>query len=320
MERWVKLLRWLWATPWPVYALTMMQANIIGAVFVFAFLRFVLPLDRFLELGEFRFVNQYLFIGYLVLAFVGGVVASTLLIFPVLRADRIGDAFDGSVRDRALRIPFHQSVLSAAIWAIGTLVFVGVNPWVVATAKLLQEHNIPVLVVARNYAKLSIARMAGLTTQTANILSEFAVKDMDFAGIGYFIACTPDDETNATAARQFTHVFGGANTYQLHRDGKSTGTGSVKQDTAGHLTARFAFVPQLSLKELDHRMASGMTVKMTSLSSEFTLDDFTARYGEDTVILFVKPENSTITVADRHTKIPTESGSLIAMVREPVDV
>ena len=200
------------------------------------------------------------------------------------------------------------------------VVFVGVNPWVVATAKLLQEHDIPVLVVARNYAKLSIARMAGLTTQTANILSEFAVKDMDFAGIGYFIACTPDDETNATAARQFTHVFGGANTYQLHRGGKSTGTGSVKQDTAGHLTARFAFVPQLSLQELDQRMASGMTVKMTSLSSEFTLDDFMARYGEETVILFVKPENSTITVADRHTKIPTESGALIAMVREPVAV
>lgn len=198
------------------------------------------------------------------------------------------------------------------------VVFVGVTPWVVAAAQLLQEHNIPVLVVARNYAKLSIARMAGLTTQTANILSEFAVKDMDFAGIGYFIACTPDDETNATAARQFTHVFGGANTYQLHRENNSTGTGSDKQDTAGHLTARFAFVPQLPLTELDRRMASGMRVKKTSLSPEFTMDDFVARYGEDTVILFVHRENSSITVADRHTKMPTDSGSVIAMVREPV--
>ena len=35
MERWVRLFRWLWATPWPVYALTMVQANIIGAVFVY---------------------------------------------------------------------------------------------------------------------------------------------------------------------------------------------------------------------------------------------------------------------------------------------
>lgn len=127
MERWFRLFRWLWATPWPVYALTMLQANIIGAVFVFAFLRFVLPVDRFIDLGEFRFINQYLFIGYLVLAFVGGVIASTLLIFPVLRADRSGGAFDGGVRSRALRIPFHQGIISAGIWAVGTLVFVFAN-------------------------------------------------------------------------------------------------------------------------------------------------------------------------------------------------
>lgn len=123
----MRLFRWLWATPWPVYALTMLQANIIGAVFVFAFLRFVLPVDRFLDLNEFRFLNQYLFIGYLVLAFVGGVILSTLLILPVLRADRSGGDFDGGVRRRALRIPYHQGLISAGLWAAGTVVFVLAN-------------------------------------------------------------------------------------------------------------------------------------------------------------------------------------------------
>ena len=127
MERWVRLFRWLWATPWPVYALTMVQANIIGAVFVFAFLRFVLPMDRFLDLDEFRFLNQYLFIGYLILAFVGGVIASTLLLLPVLRVDRAGVEFSGAIRSRALRLPLHQALISGAMWLIGTLVFVTVN-------------------------------------------------------------------------------------------------------------------------------------------------------------------------------------------------
>ncbi|HMT49052.1 MAG TPA: adenylate/guanylate cyclase domain-containing protein, partial [Dietzia sp.] len=127
MKRWVRLFRWLWATPWPVYALTMVQANIIGAVFVFAFLRFVLPMDRFLDLDEFRFLNQYLFIGYLVLAFVGGVIASTLLLLPVLRVDRSGEEFSGAIRNRALRLPFHQALVSGAMWLIGSLVFVAVN-------------------------------------------------------------------------------------------------------------------------------------------------------------------------------------------------
>src|SRR5699024_1833485 len=126
MERWGRLFRWLWATPWPVYALTMVQANIIGAVFVFAFLRFVLPVDHFLDLEEFRFLNQYLFIGYLVLAFIGGVIASTLLLLPVLRADRAGRDFGGAVRDRTLKLPFHQALISGAMWGIGTLLFVAV--------------------------------------------------------------------------------------------------------------------------------------------------------------------------------------------------
>ena len=127
MRHSVRLLRWLWSTPWPVYALTMLQANVIGAVFVFAFLRFVLPLDHVLDMGEFQLVNQYVFLGYLVLAFLVGLVLTAWLLLPVLRADREGGEFSVSVRRRALRIPFHQSILVAVLWAIGTLVFVAVN-------------------------------------------------------------------------------------------------------------------------------------------------------------------------------------------------
>jgi NhaP-type Na+/H+ or K+/H+ antiporter len=196
------------------------------------------------------------------------------------------------------------------------VVFVGVNTWVVDTAKLLQELGLPVLIVARSYASLAGARMAGVPTLTANILSEFAVKDMDLAGMGHFIACTPEDEINATAAREFRRVFGGADTYQLRRDSRSTGTGNDRRDTAGHLSARYAFDPQLSRAELDAVMHNGMTVKRTPLSEQFTLDDFRARYG-DAVILFVQRSPGRIEVARPQLKLPHDSGALIAMVPEP---
>src|SRR3546814_4081592 len=96
--------------------------------------------------------------------------------------------------------------------------FVGGQQWIVDAAKVLDESGITTLVVARDYAKLSRARMAGLTTETANILSDYAVKDMDLAGIGSLIACTDSDEVNATAAREFAHVLGRANVYQLRRE------------------------------------------------------------------------------------------------------
>ncbi|MDO5504539.1 MAG: HAMP domain-containing protein, partial [Actinomycetia bacterium] len=120
-------MKWLWSTPWPVYALTMLQANIFGAVFVFAFLRFVLPIDEIVDMGEFRFLNQYLFIGYLGIAFFAGLVLSTVIILPVLREYRAGEEFSFKVRQRVIRIPFYQSIIAASLWAIGTTIFVLVN-------------------------------------------------------------------------------------------------------------------------------------------------------------------------------------------------
>ncbi len=195
------------------------------------------------------------------------------------------------------------------------MMFAGVNRWVIDAAALLEANGVTTLIVARNYADLASARMAGLSTETANIISEYAVKDMDLAGIGSFLACTPEDEINATAAREFVHVFGTANTFQLHRDSKTTGTGNSRRDTAGHLSAQFAFVPSLSRAELDDRMLSGMRLKHTRLSKEFTYDDFVAHYGDDTVVMFVQ-RNGTAEVAHPEMKLPYDDGALISMVRE----
>ncbi|MDN5797414.1 MAG: cation:proton antiporter [Intrasporangium sp.] len=197
------------------------------------------------------------------------------------------------------------------------VVFVGVNTWVVDTAKHLQELGIPVLIVARNHAGLAGARAAGVPTLTANILSEFAVKDMDLAGMGHFVACTPQDEINATAAREFQHVFGGANSYQLRRDGRSTGTGDDRSDTAGHLSGRYAFVPPLSRAELDDRMVSGMTVQQVQLSPELTLEDVQEHYGDDLVILFAQRSPGRVEVARPSLALPHDEGIIVAMVREP---
>lgn len=193
------------------------------------------------------------------------------------------------------------------------IMFAGVNRWVIDAAVLLEEIGVATLVVARNHVDLAHARMAGLQTETANIISEYAVKDMDLAGIGSFVACTPEDEINATAAREFVHVFGRANTYQLHRDSKTTGTGNARRDTAGHLNARFAFVPSLSRAELDRRMLSGMRLKRARLSKEFTYDDFLACHGQDTVVMFVQRGNTT-EVAHANMKLPVEDATVIAMV------
>lgn len=154
------------------------------------------------------------------------------------------------------------------------VLFVGGQDWVIQAASLIEEAGVPTTLVARNYATLSGARMAGLRTVTANILSDYAVKDMDLSGIGRLIACTSGDEVNATAAREFAHVLGRANVYQLQRAEAEKADGNERRSAAAHLTARIPFDPPLTHDGFEERIAAGSRVKRTRLTAEFPLELF----------------------------------------------
>lgn len=195
------------------------------------------------------------------------------------------------------------------------ILFVGGQQWVVDTAKILTESKVTTVVVDRQYAALSRARMAGLNTEAANILSDYAVKDMDLAGIGSLIACTAEDEVNATAAREFAHVLGRANVYQLRRTDAEDTTQDQRRKAASHLSARAVFNPPRSHQEMDDLVATGMSVKRTRLTSEFTLDDLIERYGEETVLMFALKDGE-VQVLNEDSKPPREGVTIIALVRE----
>ena len=55
-------------------------------------------------------------------------------------------------------------------------------------------------------------------------------------------------------------------------------------------------------------------MKRTSLSEEYTLDDFHARYGEDAVVMFVV-RGERVEVVREGTKPPQKDGSVIALVK-----
>lgn len=199
------------------------------------------------------------------------------------------------------------------------VLFVGAQPWVVDVAATLEKADVTCLVVDREYAALSGARMAGVATEAANILSDYAVRDMELAGIGRLIACTPDDEVNATAAREFAHVLGRANVYQLRRFGSDESTPRhSRREAAGHLTATTPFVPGADHAELEDLVAQGAVAKRTKLTVEFPLEAFRQHYGDRAVILFVVDDGKVDVVAGAY-DIPESGVALIALVIEPED-
>lgn len=140
--------RWVTRTPWPVFSLGLLQADMIGALLVLGFLRFGLPPADRLKLRDLPTENQTLFLGYLLVSFIVGTSISFTLLRPVFRWQRrdallIEDdpALTEQARLRALRMPVYRSMISMTLWLLGAVVFIYAS-WPVAS------HAAPVLAVA----------------------------------------------------------------------------------------------------------------------------------------------------------------------------
>jgi adenylate cyclase len=117
-------LRWLVHTPWPVLALDMLRANLAGALFTFAFLRFGLPEQTSVSLSEISGVGQLIFVIYLVLAGCVSAYATIRLSLPVLVWHRRRSRPDNeAARRRALRLPLLLMLVHGGLWVVGGVVF-----------------------------------------------------------------------------------------------------------------------------------------------------------------------------------------------------
>ena len=143
-----EFVRWVSRTPWAVFSLGILQADIIGALLVLGFLRFGLPPADRLKLQDLPPRNLAFFLGYLLIAFAVGSFISLTLLRPVFRWQR-RDALlteDDPVaaeqaRLRVLRMPAYRSTISMTLWLLGAVVFIGAS-WPVAS------HAAPELAVA----------------------------------------------------------------------------------------------------------------------------------------------------------------------------
>ncbi|MEZ2121806.1 MULTISPECIES: adenylate/guanylate cyclase domain-containing protein [unclassified Corynebacterium] len=120
MSRVAQIIRWLWGTSWPLYAATVLGSNVLGAVGVMLFLKFLVPLPATSEVTHRAEYLPVLAVGYLLFAIVVGVIATAALFLPVLRWQRHPEAHDPNmVRNLVMRIPVYQSALAGAVWMIG---------------------------------------------------------------------------------------------------------------------------------------------------------------------------------------------------------
>lgn len=190
------------------------------------------------------------------------------------------------------------------------VLFAGAPPWARQAAALLQGLEVPTLIVSPAPYEVVQSRMAGLRIERTHILSEYAVEDMELAGIGSMVAATFDDDTNSTAVREFARTLGSQRTFAIAR--QPTGTKST-QRTARKLATPVAFDPPVSGHELDEKVRSGMVVRKTKLTGRHTLSDFREREPE-AVLMFVV-QDGVAKVVSAKGSVPETDATLIALVR-----
>ena len=106
----------------------MLRANLVGALFTFAFLRFGMPLSDSISFNDVTGFFQLLFIVYLIVAMIVGGLASIQLSLPVLVWHRRRTRLDNDrARKRALQLPTLLTMVNGALWAIGGILFTLVN-------------------------------------------------------------------------------------------------------------------------------------------------------------------------------------------------
>lgn len=194
------------------------------------------------------------------------------------------------------------------------VLFAGATPLARQIAEALDKENIPTVLVDTNPQSVQAARMAGLRAHYASIGSDFVHQGLDLGGVGRLLAMTPNDEVNSIAATEFREVFGSENVYQL---APSTKTGERHRRIPHHLRGRLLFGSTETFEELRRRVDAGAILKKTTLSDDFTYDDFVAQYGETALVLMTFPEPGKLRIDSEDNPIDLKAGGKILALIDP---
>lgn len=194
------------------------------------------------------------------------------------------------------------------------VLFAGASLLARQIAEALSKEGVPTLLVDTNPQNVAAARMSGLRVQYASIGSEFVQHGIDLGGIGRMLAMTPNDEVNSIAAMEFREVFGSKSVYQLAPPEK---TSERQRRIPQHLRGRLLFGEGVTYDDLRRRVEAGAVLKKTTLSDDFTYEDFVQKYGETALVLFTFPEPGRVRIGSADQPLDLKSGGKILALIDP---
>jgi len=196
------------------------------------------------------------------------------------------------------------------------VLFGGATYWVRETAKVLRDEGFQILLIDTNFRNVAAAKMEGLQAECASIISDYVHEEVDLAGIGRLLAVTPSDEVNTLACMEFSRIFGREGVYQLAPWNPNT----PRRETAStHMRGRTLFGSQITHSELAYRLNNGAQIKKTSITEEFTYEQFRQMYGRSAIVMFrIISTGQKLVVCTAEESPPPEPGQTLIVLVGPL--
>ncbi len=196
----------------------------------------------------------------------------------------------------------------------------GAQRWARDIGKILQSEGLPVLMLDTNYSNIAAARWAGLEAYHGNILSDYALEELDLTGLGHLYAMTPNNQVNSLAALRFMDIFGAKEVYQLPPSPKIQGREDTK-DVSQELCGRLMFDSKLSYQFLDNLYHQGASIQIHTIPKESSFEEYLRQQGEAIIPLFVISETGKLLVytADNPPPVKPEQKVIsLVLAKDPV--
>lgn len=151
------------------------------------------------------------------------------------------------------------------------VLILGAHDWALKIAEAIHNDGFKVLVTDTNWKNIAKAKEKNLKTHHGNILSEFALEEIDLDGIGRMLSLTPNDEVNSLAALRFGEIFGRSHVFQLSQNVSGESESDV---VSNHLSGRTLFHGKLNFDRISRIFQSDDQLYVKEISSGETLSDF----------------------------------------------
>ena len=155
------------------------------------------------------------------------------------------------------------------------IVLLGSNPLSRALAEALEHHDAPVRILDLDNRELAAARMTGLPTRRASVLSDETWNDAEMHRAASFVALTSNDELNMLATKQAAEILGRKRVFQLppsrpeHEAWWTLPVGTF---------ARPLFAKDANYRTLTQHIEDGWRISSTHLTDRFGPTEYADTY------------------------------------------